>query len=311
MRIPIRLLGRIWLFAFLILAATTIWHYGSDISTHLSQLQQASTVNLVELLVLQLAFWGILALGWSQILRTFGTYNTPFVVCFWHQMLVMLGKYVPGKIWGIVARGGELKSGGNRLSQVVGTASLEQMLSLHSGMVVAALILPLLFPGIETVVLAAVAVLTLPIAARFSGVGLRLIGVLASRLGRETSEPVGTKIAAGRYAVLICIYGALWIIVGLIFTNLYAIFVDSHVTMKTLFALMLSSTAGIMAGFLALFAPAGIGVREGVTVGLLLPYMPAEHAVLLAVVSRLWQVTSDAVGGTLGFLLARYREHPQ
>jgi uncharacterized membrane protein YbhN (UPF0104 family) len=105
------------------------------------------------------------------------------------------------------------------------------------------------------------------------------------------------------------IYGSLWLIAGLMFVSLYLILIDRHVEPDLLTALMLSNIAGIAAGFAALFAPGGIGVREGVMIGILLPYMPVEQAMLLAIVSRLWQVASDAAGGVLGLWLAR-RAHP-
>jgi uncharacterized membrane protein YbhN (UPF0104 family) len=41
-------------------------------------------------------------------------------------------------------------------------------------------------------------------------------------------------------------------------------------------------------GLLALFAPSGLGVREGVLVSLLSVVMPAPVAVVIAVLTRLW-----------------------
>jgi uncharacterized membrane protein YbhN (UPF0104 family) len=310
MRVPIRFFGRVWLIAFLLAAAAAIWRYGSDLSTHLTKLQHASVANLVALLALQLVFWSILALAWRLILRTLGARDTPFAVCFWQQMLVMLGKYVPGKIWGMVARGGEMKRRGDGFSQVVTATSLEQMLLLHSGMVVAALILPLLFPSVETGILAAIAVLTIPVAARFSSAGLRMLGAFVRRFDRTVRQPAEVRIATGRYTVMVATYGSLWIISGLVFINLYGIFVERHFTTELFVVLMLSNVAAIAAGFLALFAPGGIGVREGVMIGLLLPYIPVEHAMLLAIVSRLWQVMSDVLGGALGLWLARHPRNP-
>lgn len=47
------------------------------------------------------------------------------------------------------------------------------------------------------------------------------------------------------------------------------------------------------AGMLAIFAPSGIGVREGIQLVLLSAIMPRELALLVVVLTRLWGVTMD------------------
>ena len=46
-------------------------------------------------------------------------------------------------------------------------------------------------------------------------------------------------------------------------------------------------------GMLAVFAPSGLGVREGVQLLLLSRIMPTETAVALAVLGRLWSTAID------------------
>jgi glycosyltransferase 2 family protein len=59
-----------------------------------------------------------------------------------------------------------------------------------------------------------------------------------------------------------------------------------------LFVLGVSNLANATS-MLAVFAPSGIGVREGIQVLLLSLIMPVEFALLIAVVTRLWSVTVD------------------
>ena len=53
----------------------------------------------------------------------------------------------------------------------------------------------------------------------------------------------------------------------------------------------------VMAGILALFAPSGGGVREAVMIALLIPIIPednaAEYAVVISLVARLWMTVSE------------------
>ncbi|MDE6776327.1 MAG: hypothetical protein K2J25_00150, partial [Oscillospiraceae bacterium] len=48
-------------------------------------------------------------------------------------------------------------------------------------------------------------------------------------------------------------------------------------------------------GILALFAPSGIGVREGILTAGLLLIMPEEYAVTISLLSRLWQTVAEII----------------
>jgi len=65
--------------------------------------------------------------------------------------------------------------------------------------------------------------------------------------------------------------------------------------LELLLALMLANTVGNTLGFLALFAPGGIGVREGVASSILAGFMPLGDAVMLSLLFRLWTVVLDAL----------------
>jgi hypothetical protein len=58
-------------------------------------------------------------------------------------------------------------------------------------------------------------------------------------------------------------------------------------------------------GLLALFAPGGIGVREGVFYVLLTPYLGSGGALALSVASRLELTVTEAVAGLGALALGR------
>ena len=62
---------------------------------------------------------------------------------------------------------------------------------------------------------------------------------------------------------------------------------------------------GIIVGFFAFFAPGGIGVREGVIVGLMLAYMPLQDAMLFVLAYRLWLVIADLFSLGVVFVIRR------
>ncbi len=73
-----------------------------------------------------------------------------------------------------------------------------------------------------------------------------------------------------------------------------------------LFVLGLSNLANA-ASMLAIFAPSGIGVREGIQVVLLSLIMPVEFALLIAVITRIWSIVVDFLffGIAAGFKQAK------
>ncbi|WP_148664979.1 hypothetical protein [Sulfuricaulis limicola] len=60
-------------------------------------------------------------------------------------------------------------------------------------------------------------------------------------------------------------------------------------------------TAAHLAGILAFFAPAGLGVRESVMTWLLLPYMSLDNALSISILTRAWSTVADGIlmGGLL------------
>lgn len=92
-------------------------------------------------------------------------------------------------------------------------------------------------------------------------------------------------------------------VVGLFIVNWLIVGVGFYILTCSMYSIPVSQllyVGGIwglsaMAGILAVFAPSGIGVREGVmTMGLSL-IMPMQMAVIISVVSRLWQSVAELV----------------
>ncbi|MDM8521732.1 hypothetical protein QUF80_00010 [Desulfococcaceae bacterium HSG8] len=69
------------------------------------------------------------------------------------------------------------------------------------------------------------------------------------------------------------------------------------------------SCMAYVAGFLIIFAPAGIGVREGILLVMLTPAFGAETASIIAIIMRLIQTVSDCLLATSGFILWHFLRH--
>jgi uncharacterized membrane protein YbhN (UPF0104 family) len=62
---------------------------------------------------------------------------------------------------------------------------------------------------------------------------------------------------------------------------------------------------GIVLGFFAFFAPGGLGVREGVVIGMMLPYIELPEATLFVIAYRLWLVCTDLLSLIVVFVFRR------
>jgi uncharacterized membrane protein YbhN (UPF0104 family) len=207
--------------------------------------------------------------------------------------MAQLGKYVPGSGWAYVAQMEmSRKKGITRATSVV-TMALGAGLTVLTAAVVAATVagsdglawIPL---WIQVLVVVGSGLALVVFVARPSLVG-RLLQLLPERLRRRGFEDVQVR-PLGRPVVWTTLawvgYGAhLWVIVSPMSD-------DQPVS----FRLVLGTFAlAWVVGFLAVFVPAGVGVREAVMVALLAPIVSEAGALAAALLSRFVIVLAEAL----------------
>ena len=240
---------------------------------------------------LLIAAWRIMLTGWGRGLD------------FWSAARIWtvssLGKYLPGKVWAVAGMAVMAQQAGVGAGPATGSAVILQILAIGTGAAVAALTgwssLRTAYPGAEgglasllLLSLLAVVVLLRPDSIR------RLLRIAAPQATVSATPPPGA-VAFGIAANTIAWLGygtALWLLArgvlpgaGLGLLPAIAVF-----------------TASYLAGFLALFAPGGIGVREGVFILMLQGPIGIGAATALAIASRLL-LTVTELGAAVPFLL--------
>ena len=226
--------------------------------------------------------------------------------------MTLLGKYIPGKIWGMVGRAMILNRRGVSLGATTQVLVLEQVLTLSSGIAVSGVLLGFLwFPNLGLLFLAA-ALLALPLLvalySRITGPLLRLTTrALARQFAIAQTAELPTLNRTGFYQAFAG-YTVYWLSSGIALALLvYPYLADDWFRHAVLVTAVLPTA--VLAAFFALWAPGGIGVREGIVVGLLSLQLPLEVAALIAVVFRLVCIITDLVIGTLA--LAYFARHPE
>lgn len=287
----------------LLLAAAVLWFATRELAPHWAELRtsaDAMRLRPARLLgsgLLVLASYAVLIETWRRTVLRWGHPLAPGTAArIW--LISNLGRYLPGKIWQITAMGTMAREAGVPATAAVGSSLLIAAVNVLAGGAVvlgtafdAGLIPPSVALG-GAALCGALALLPplLP----------RLAGRLGHWRGREVVWP------ALRLADLTRVFAgcaAAWALYGIAFEWL-ALGTQPDASGATRYYIA-SFTVSYLAGFLALVAPGGVGVRE---VGLL-TVLPAlgltstAGAALLALTSRLWLTLFELLPG-LVLLLA-------
>jgi uncharacterized membrane protein YbhN (UPF0104 family) len=235
---------------------------------------------------------------WGRIVRDLGGPTLPVWTAMRLFMVANLGRYVPGKVWQIAGLAYLAKGEGVSGGVATGAAVLGQGVALLAASLLG--IGTLFGPnevwrrfswlglvggiGLAAVIIAAVAVPSL---------FRRVVGIWC-RLTR-TAPPENPRNEGNVGLRWLALYVLNWGLYATAFWLLYLSFGDWTTFMQVGPAF----AAAYVAGYLAVFAPAGAGVREGFLVVLLQPTMSHESALMLALVARVWTTAVELVPAAL------------
>jgi hypothetical protein len=258
---------------------------------------------LVLSLLLTWLMYALLILGWRSMLNGWGQRLDGWSAArIW--ILSSLGKYIPGKVWAVAGMALLAQRAGVAPWAATGSAVVMQVLAIGTGAAVAGLAGA---HDIESAHPGAGAVLMLLVAGAIISVGLllwppflrRLLRLAAPQAAGER-QPAGRGIVVGIATNIVAWLGygvALWLLSRGLVPN-------SGLGLRLAIAVF---TASYLAGFLALFAPGGIGVREGLFILMLQKPLGVGAATSLALASRLLLTVAE-LGAAVPFLVFRRRQ---
>ena len=256
--------------------------------------------------------WGLLALSGVVVFVAYGV-----LIETWRQTVIAwgesisrrdatriwfvsnLGKYVPGGVWQIASMGVMAQQKGVSPAAAIGSSLVVNLVNLLAGCIVTVIAGGRALGGAGFVplsIVAAVAALATPWLLPW---GAQLVRRLSGRDFPEPRVPV------------IAVFGALvgcsiaWVLYGVAFRMLaISLFGSASGTTATYIAVF---TLAYVIGYVFIFAPAGIGVREGALGNFLfLAHLEVgAAATLLMIVSRLWLTVLEAAPGLLYLVAGR------
>jgi hypothetical protein len=122
---------------------------------------------------------------------------------------------------------------------------------------------------------------------------------LPALLLRQSRLPGGGPLLPARVALVHALYWASWWLHGVLLLSGFGASLSTASSAGAAFIL------GPVLGFLALIAPAGVGVKEAVVIALVAPVCGVSNAVAIGVLSRLLQLGADVFGWLLSLLIQR------
>ena len=246
------------------------------------------------LIVLHIAYLLLAATMWRLMVGAIAGAHCSFHDAYLQMVTLAIGKYVPGKIWGVVARTAQLHRIGVSARMAIVSSVAEQVVALFAGGIVALGAAAFVFPDYAALIGTAGAVLLL-------GVVLmpRVIPALVRWVQRRRGDDEETSSipAAGvmQWLQFIAAQVIMWLLSGALLSIIYFTVFDEPLTTQGVAALVLANTIGFIVGFVAIFAPGGIGVREATTVAVLAPFVPVREALIAAIALRAWIVLFDGI----------------
>ena len=251
-------------------------------------------------LCVSFAFGGWL---WSRMLSEFGDSALPVAQSAAVRLVADLGRYIPGKIAQVAGLALLSRRAGLSPVRATAAAATTQILSLLAACLVGA---PAALgivagQGDARIYWASLVVF----AGLLSFLWFGGAGGLVRWILRRTGNPEDLPRGGGRRLLLwIPAYVVAWAIYGVAL----AILARGLGMTVPFFAVTSAFAAAYFLGYVALFAPAGVGIREASMVALLTPALGAEAAWTLAIMQRAWLTLADLAGALAGAAFLRHRK---
>lgn len=236
---------------------------------------------------------------WKRVLDRFESGATSYPALLRISFISKIARFIPGKVWHFVAVG-QLSEGSGTSARVMVSSMLVHIgFVLLSGSITASVILAERIPGVPSnaaLALAGASVLALLAShPRVINLCLTLVSKVARR---QTFTWTGGWRDSAELMLLSLVY---WVVYGVAFF----MFADALVRLETPHVLPLTgiNAFAFVAGYLAVVAPAGVGVREATMASLLRGILPSGAAAVVAILARLWSIAAELLGVALVLVL--------
>lgn len=258
---------------------------------------------------LVIAAFVFMVVTWAASLRWWRA-SLPFLSALRIWSLSNLARFIPGAVWQFAGLAALAADEGISPLAATGAVLLQQIVLLSTGVVIAVMLAPAwiepLTGGLSPIATASIAVaglVVLTLAIPF------VMPTLGGMLGRLTKrEFAWPRPSVGAFASYTSSLVLPWLAYAVAFWLFARAIAGSAAP-----SLAVSGgafVASYVAGIIAVFAPAGLAVREAALVALLTPLIDARTALVLAIGSRLWMIALEIITAVVIVAMYRARRTP-
>ncbi|MDA1372329.1 MAG: lysylphosphatidylglycerol synthase domain-containing protein [Proteobacteria bacterium] len=255
---------------------------------------------LIPAVVIQVIAILLFIQAWKFLLSAQGEFQYSFLESTSHIGVTLMGKYLPGKIWGLVGRAFLLIRRGHSKSDAVNLLIADQFLTFYSGIGVGTIALLAYFNPLASIALLLVTIVSAPfVIGSYDAIIQKILDWSKLFLHRlsESVDPQVTTIDKKSICMSLIAYVLHWILIALVLCLLFYPLLAAEPFQNSLL-LMAAIPLAMLSGFIALWAPGGIGVREGVIVLILTLNLTVDVALSIAISYRLICVLNDLSTGS-------------
>ncbi|MBV1929255.1 MAG: flippase-like domain-containing protein [Gammaproteobacteria bacterium] len=219
-----------------------------------------------------------------------------------HVGISGLGKYLPGKVAGAVVRGAVVYQKTGNAQRVIMASLIEQIALLHSGVVIGLVLTCYKLFGLWWALIGSVMLLCSLILIKHLKAIVHWVAAFVKKSEHlDFDENRNTSVF--QYSIIFTFFSATWWCTGLVMYH--CISASGMATQVDFFDVLLITTLGFFGGFLAAFAPAGVGVREGLMISMLTPLIGLPTAVSASILHRAISIAFDLGLGGGALILQR------
>jgi glycosyltransferase 2 family protein len=252
---------------FVVLLVAIALYVNRHYDTLVDQLRQISVVRLA-LSALTVAGGYVLVVELLRQTTEYAGWKPPYSRMYYINALCQLAKYLPGSVWQFVWRAGFYRQGGLGMAEYTRAILLESLWLISSALYVG--LLALIIYYVEWPLVSSVLVLLL--------LWVALLPLVNRLVFRRVLRSLLLRAPLVQLAIWLIFGAGFWLLLpegdGLSLPLVIGAF-----------------GIGWAVGYVAIFAPGGIGVREIVMAAILMPVAPAEQVIVYATVHRfLWLI---------------------
>jgi uncharacterized membrane protein YbhN (UPF0104 family) len=285
-----------WLWAVAVVVFVGVYFF-QHLPEEIEYLNTIRIPNVIfSVLLLVLGKLAVVELARQSVKR--GNWTPSYLQMFSIVTISQLGKYIPGGIWHFAARINSYKENSLSNKKTAKVMILENIW-LVSGAIVFAFFMLTLQPP-TNLIYSLTKFYISPTFWLILRVALPLLWVIGLVILEKLFPVEGHSNPVKRILILLLVQTVIWAAMG---SSFFLVF--QEIGLENYWLILGGYTLSWVAGYIVIFAPGGIGVREFVLVALFAGLLPTGQIAIYSVVHRLIYTFVEVGLGGIGFLLQK------